>query len=100
MKKLVRTDSIKSDVSKMCFLRWTKRKPKLSKECLLIAATLIDRKWDYALFQILKIDYADKWYWGICTADGDEWGDYTDLKADKYCEMKPLSENKKHFIKR
>ena len=97
MKKLVRANSIKSVVSKMCSLRWSERKPKLSKECLLIIATLIDRKWDYALFQIIKIDFEDKWYWGICTTDGDEWGNYSDLKADKYCEMKLLGVNKKHF---
>ena len=91
------SNGIKSDVSGMCFLQWSKRKPKPSKECLLLVATFIVGRWDYTLFQIMKTDFEDKWYWGLFTADGDEWGDYSDLTADRYCVMKPLGGSKKHF---
>lgn len=86
------------DVSGMCFLRWTKKKPKPNKECVLIVATLIAGKYDYDIFQILKTDFDDKWYWGIIDRYGDEWGDYSDLKADLYYAMPLLKAgSKKHF---
>jgi hypothetical protein len=31
------------------------------------------------------------WYWGIFTAEGDEWGNYSDLVAEKYCVIEPLN---------
>lgn len=73
---------------------WSKKKPKADKECLLIAARLLAGKWDYNLFQILKTTFENKWYWGIFTADGDEWGDYSDLKADKYRRIDLLKQPK------
>lgn len=71
-------------------LNWSKKKPKADKECLLLVATFIGGRWDYTLYQILKTEFEDKWYWGIFTADGDEWGDYSDLTAERYCRMKLL----------
>jgi hypothetical protein len=67
---------------------WTTVKPKRFKEdCLLLTASWIDY-WDYTLFEIKRtFDYDDNdkqiWYWGIFK-DCDEWGDYVDLKADRY----------------
>lgn len=74
-------------------LKWTKKKPKFttrSKECLLIAATKFNKGWDYHLYQIKKTDDGEKWYWGIFTNDGDEWGEYSDLQAQRYAIVKPL----------
>lgn len=90
------------NVSGMCFLRWSKKKPKPIKDCLLLVATFIGGSYDYTLFQILMTDGENEageqsWYWGIFTADGDEWGDYSDLQADLYCTMKMISNSKKHL---
>ena len=77
-------------------LNWTRKKPKFnskSKECILIAATKINERWEYTLFEMRKMEYEDKWYWGIITADGDEWGDYADLKAQLYYTMPLLKVN-------
>jgi hypothetical protein len=81
----------KTKPAEMCSLRWTKKKPRLDQECLLLAATLFSGRWDYTLFQVVRIDCGDNWYWGICTEDGEEWGAYSDLKADRYCKMKTLN---------
>lgn len=82
--------------SGMCFPQWSKKKPKLTKECLLLVATLIRGEWGYEVFKILKKDVENKageqcWYWGIFTAEGDEWGNYSDLVAEKYCVIEPLN---------
>ncbi len=69
---------------------WTNKKPKADKECLLLTATFISQQWEYTLFQIKKINFDGQWYWGLCNGDGDEWGDYSDLKADKYLVMETI----------
>ncbi len=75
-------------------MKWTTKKPKFTEECLLIVATEIQENWDFAIFQILKTDFEDMWYWGVFDGDGCEWGDIEDLQADKYLVM-PLLKNKK-----
>lgn len=75
-------------------MNWKNKKPKPTKECLLLTASYFAGNYEYHLFQILKTDYEDKWYWGIYTADGDEWGDYADLKADLYLTMPLLTKPK------
>jgi hypothetical protein len=79
-------------------LRWTKKKPKLNKECLLITAQNWGKEqgWSYTAFSIEKVECDGRWYLGIITSDGDEWGDIDDLKADKYLVLpllKPLTNN-------
>jgi hypothetical protein len=71
-------------------LQWTKTKPKPTQNLLILTGTLCSDKWEYQLFEIDKTDLEDGWYWGIFTPDGDEWGAYADLSADKYCLIKPL----------
>lgn len=91
-------------------MKWSKKKPKFnkdSKECLLLVAVKIHGEWEYTLYQIKKYtlyqikksEYEEKWYWGIFTAEGNEWGNYADLKADLYCTMKRLGGSKKHSLK-
>lgn len=70
-------------------IKWTS-KPKLNKRCLIICASFINGKWEYQLFQVHKTEgFNNKeepiWYWGVFCGDGEEWGEYKDLKADKYC---------------
>ncbi len=68
---------------------WSKEKPVLEEECLLIIANRIyEEKYEYALFEINKIDNGDGWYYAISEQGGDEWGDYDDLKAELYFTMK------------
>lgn len=81
----------------MIKLKWTKKKPKFgtrSKECLLIAATKFNKRWDYHLYQIKKTDCDDKWYWGIFDQYGDEWGEYSDLQAQRYAIINPITDLK------
>lgn len=73
-------------------MEWKKEKPKPSSEFILIAASAVNGGYDYTLFQILKTEYEGKWYYGIFTADGDEWGDYADLTADLYMTL-PMAKN-------
>lgn len=78
-------------------LKWTKVKPKFhdnSEECLLIAAAKIGNVWEYTMYEMKKLNGENEkgeegWYWGIIDQDGDEWGDYDDLLAQKYCILKP-----------
>ncbi len=65
-------------------MNWTKRKPKFTKECLLIVASKFAKQWEYQIFKILKTGNEDGWYWGWFTGDGEEYGDIADLKAEKY----------------
>jgi|GEM_PF-5085991 hypothetical protein len=74
-------------------MHWITKKPKTFKEdCLLLTASRINKKepYDYTCFEIIKIDSGDGWYWGIFTLDHDEWGDYKDLEAQKYCILTML----------
>lgn len=77
-------------------IKWTKIKPKRFKEdCLLLTATFLFSVWHYDLFEIKRTEGDDEagWYWGIF-AHGEEWGDYADLAANKYC-LFPALKNKK-----
>lgn len=75
-------------------LRWTKKKPQFkprSKECLLLVATKFNKGWEYHLYHIKKTGFNEEgWYWGVFTNEGDEWGDYSDLMAERYAIIKPL----------
>ncbi len=64
---------------------WSKEKPVLEEECLLIVATKWLDEYDYTLFVISK---CGENYFGIFEQGGDEWGDYDDLKAELYFTMK------------
>lgn len=66
---------------------WTKTKPKLKGECLILTATVWNEETDFTLFEISKVTFEYTWYWGIFK-DGDEWGDYEDLIADLYLVIK------------
>lgn len=79
---------MKLKVKQKTIIQWIKKKPKFnknSKECLLLTAVKFSDKWEYRLYEMKKINYEENWYWGILTEDGDEWGDYADLKAKLYC---------------
>jgi hypothetical protein len=90
----------KPAVSGMCFLRWTTKKPKFDTECIVICAhKWKDEEWEYSLYQIKKVEFEDKWYWGWLTADGEEYGDLADMKSQLYYVMPLLDakQSKKHF---
>lgn len=67
---------------------WVDKKPKADKEFVLITASWFIDHWEYTTFTVEKTTFEDNWYWGIFQ-DGDEWGDYDDLKADKYLILEP-----------
>ncbi len=75
-------------------MKWTTKKPQFKEECLMIVASKILNKWEYFLFQVLKVDFEDGWYWGLFYGSEEAYGDIADLKADKYLVM-PLLKNKK-----
>jgi hypothetical protein len=83
------------------YYKWQTEKPEFKEECLLLVASSYQNKdYDYNVFEIKQIEGLDEqenpaWYWGICCLDGEEWGDYEDLKADLYMIM-PLLNNQTH----
>lgn len=71
---------------------WLTTKPTFTEECILITASKVRDKWDYNFWLIEKLDdMEDKWYWGILCPDGDEWGDISDLEAEKYLVIPKLT---------
>lgn len=98
--------SKREEVEEIKHFVWQKEKPQqFTDECLLlIAKKWKDEPFEYDLFEIREIDGYNEndepaWYWGIFCPDGEEWGDYADLKADLYMTMPvlesltPLSQN-------
>lgn len=71
-------------------LTWTKEKPVPTEECILLTASKWQESYEYEAFRIAKIDFEDKWYWGLVDKYGDEWGAYEDLEADLYAVIEPL----------
>lgn len=86
----------KTAVCGMCFLQWTRKKPKFDTECVLICAHQFRGNWEYSIYQIKKVIYEDKWYWGWLNGDGEEVGDLSDLRAQIYYVM-PMLSGKKHL---
>jgi hypothetical protein len=65
--------------------KWTNKKPKFNKECFFLAATKYkDNPWSVNLFQIVRIECDEGWYWGWCDGDGEEIDDLAELKAQFY----------------
>lgn len=72
-------------------MKWSTEKPKKWKECVMITASFYeDQGWEYTLWEVKKIEFDDKWYWGLVCADGEEWGDIDELSADLYATFRPL----------
>ena len=77
---------------------WISVKPKNDKEFILITANyfspLHDEKnngyWEYTLWEVTKVEGEKGWYYGLCCADGEEWGPYEDLQAELYLVMPKL----------
>lgn len=67
-------------------IKWSKQKPKADKEFLLLTANYLGGHYDFKVFTIEFVQYEGNWYYGIFD-DGDEWGDYNDLKCDLYCQF-------------
>lgn len=64
---------------------WVRYKPKFKEECLMLTASKHKNEWFYNAWWIREVDGDDGgWYWGLCTIDGEEWGDVNDLSADLY----------------
>ena len=70
---------------------WSKRKPVLEEECLLITARKINSDYEYSLFEIMELDCEGEWYYGLVDQNGCEWGDYEDLAAERYLTMPKLT---------
>jgi hypothetical protein len=86
----MKTKMTPEEEAKACIMnkvKWTTKKPKADRECILVVATVCYKQVEYTVYKILKTDFEDGWYWGIFTGDGEEWGDYDDLKAAKYCRI-------------
>jgi hypothetical protein len=50
---------------------------------------MINGEWEYSLFEIKKVVVENDFYFGIFDKWNDEWGDYEDLTAERYCLLKP-----------
>lgn len=86
---------VKLPVSGMCFFRWTTKKPKFDSECMVICANKWkDQGWEYSLYQIKKVEFEDRWYWGWLSDGGEECGDLADMESQLYYVM-PLLDAKR-----
>jgi hypothetical protein len=64
---------------------WTPVKPKFKKECLLLTASKIRDEWSFNSWWVRKVEDGDgMWFMELCTIDGDEWGELSDLDAEFY----------------
>jgi hypothetical protein len=72
----------------LTFFQWTKQKPVLDRECILLTLTYYDG-WNLQSFEIREVaDMCSEnigFYYGIHELDGEEWGDYDELEAEYYC---------------
>lgn len=69
-------------------MKWQPNKPELTAECIILTAIWIKDYWDIQMFEILKVDTDEGWYFGI-HSDHEEWGDYEDLSAELYYVIYP-----------
>ncbi len=76
------------------FNQWTKQKPVLDRECILLTANFDfsgfrEPEKEINCFEIKKVADISKdsehFYYGIHELDGEEWGDYDELEAEYYC---------------
>lgn len=77
-------------ISNITFRKWLTQKPKFDCWCIVITANKIRKQWEYSIFTVQRVDFEDKWYWGLIDGNGDEWGDIEDLKAQKYYVIEAL----------
>lgn len=72
---------------------WINEKPEFDKDSIMITASwwnIGDGYWEYSIWQIVKLESEEGWYWGLLMGDGDEWGALEDFRADKYKVLPPL----------
>jgi len=66
---------------------WTKEKPELTKECILVTSQYFERykTFETTAFDIYRVydPQSQKHYFAVFE-NGDLWGDYSDLEADYY----------------
>lgn len=62
---------------------WTKQKPVLDHECILLVATRCNSGFETQRFHVEKITSANEWYWGI-TQDDLEYDAYEEITAGYY----------------
>lgn len=65
-------------------MKWSKKKPKFDKECLLLTAVKIRGEWEFTVYIIKKIECDGKWYMGWLDGQGEEYGDLADLTSQLY----------------
>lgn len=63
---------------------WVNEKPKFNEDCVLITADNINGLWEYRSWIIKWTNNGDGPYLGWFNGNGDEYGDLSDLKADRY----------------
>lgn len=63
---------------------WTTSKPKFDREFSFATAHFWKDHWEYKIWQIVKVDNPEGWYYGLCEGDGEEWGDHDDIQAKLY----------------
>lgn len=73
----------------MTYHVWLDDKPEITEDCIMVTAgKYANTDWNYSMFTIELTAGEDEngepsWYFGIFD-DGDEWGDLSDLHANKY----------------
>ena len=68
---------------------WRDEKPAFTDEVVFVTAIFMKGHWHYTLWEMLWVDGEGGGYLGLHCDDGDEWGDYEDLRADKYLILTP-----------
>lgn len=73
--------------SKITFHKWLTKKPKFDCECIVVKANKWSKEWHYETFIIRRVEFEDKWYWGLHDNHDYEVGPITDLKGGRYYVM-------------
>lgn len=74
---------------------WLTDKPTFNKECILLTASFFNDQWIYNSWQIKELygegfDNKEHYYWAWLNMDGEEYGDLSDLTADRYKIISPI----------
>jgi len=68
--------------------RWITEKPEADHEFTLVTKTKClagtGQNYNYQVWNVIKFEDSEGWYYALCNGEGEEWGPYEDLSAQFY----------------
>lgn len=77
-------------------MNWTTEKPEPVDGRVFASASWIKQNginvgyWDYSIWTMVRMSTDEGAYIALCDGMGEEWGDLSDMDADKYCILPAL----------